>query len=73
MVERLLSIQHRLNPLHVYCRLLDKGFERSLSALLCKSYETIIFFWISLFIKTMIYFLYLIKRGIGFQEKAKKN
>ena len=57
MVERFLSIQHRLNPLHVYCRLLDRGLGMGLSTSICKSYEIAIYVWISWIIKAMVHFV----------------
>lgn len=33
------ALQHYLNPLHVYCRLLDIGIPRSIAAFLCRNYE----------------------------------
>ncbi len=32
-------LQHRVNPLHVYCRLMDLGLGRFLSRRLCMLYE----------------------------------
>ena len=32
-------LQHRANPLHVYCRLMDLGIGRFLSRKLCVFYE----------------------------------
>ena len=71
MVAKFLNIQHRLNPLHVYCRFLDRGHGRRLAVLLCKSYEVLVFVWLSLVIKLIIrwYCLYnkncLIRAEIG--------
>ncbi len=39
----LLSIQHAANPLHVYCRLRDKGLDRQVSMLLSRHYETVVY------------------------------
>ena len=64
MVEKLLAIQHRLNPLHVYCRLLDKGLGKKPSMYMCRSYEIVIFVWIKLIIKTLIYFCHVIDRDL---------
>jgi hypothetical protein len=43
MENLMLAVQHRLNPLHVYCRLRDLGLERRLSLSWSRSYETLIF------------------------------
>jgi hypothetical protein len=37
------ALQHYLNPLHVYCRLMDIGIPRSFAMLVCKLYEQMIF------------------------------
>jgi len=42
----MLTIQHRLNPLHVYCRLVDKGLNRKLCLSVCKYYEILIYSWL---------------------------
>lgn len=36
-------IEHYLNPLHVYCRLMDIGIPRSIAVVLCKAYERLLF------------------------------
>ena len=73
MVERLLVIQHRLNPLHVYCRLLDKGLSRRSTILICRSYEILIFMWVRWVIKTVIYLAHLIGRNSMLQKEIRKN
>ncbi|MBN2122948.1 MAG: hypothetical protein JW821_01525 [Deltaproteobacteria bacterium] len=47
MVGKLLTVQHRLNPLHVYCRFLEAGLNRRFSSTICKSYEMMFFCWMS--------------------------
>jgi hypothetical protein len=37
------ELKHLINPLHVYCRLLDLGMGRRLSSRLCHFYEHAIF------------------------------
>lgn len=49
MLNKLLNIQHRFNPLHVYCRLVERGINKRLSIFLCKYYEIIIYSWIAWF------------------------
>jgi len=34
-----LHLEHALNPLHVYCRLLDMGFSKDFSRRVCVIYE----------------------------------
>jgi hypothetical protein len=42
-----LRIQHTLNPLHVYCRLVDRGLSKKVSILLSKGYGILIYSWFS--------------------------
>ena len=37
------TLQHYLNPLHIYCRLLNLGLPRSVAILIGRFYERIIF------------------------------
>ena len=46
MENLMLIIQHRLNPLHVYCRLVDKGLNKKVSMSVCKYYEILIYDWL---------------------------
>ena len=73
MVARFLAIQHRLNPLHVYCRFLDRGLSKKLSASICKPYEILIYSWISISIKTVIFFFRAINTNIRIQEDVRKE
>lgn len=47
--ERFLDIQHRCNPLHVFCRLVDRGFSKKTSKRACRCYEILIYWAISFF------------------------
>jgi len=47
VIDKILHIQHCLNPLHVYCRLIDKGLNKRLSISICRSYEICIYSWLS--------------------------
>ena len=38
-----LSVQHTLNPLHVYCCLVEAGMERRTGLLLSRLYEKTVF------------------------------
>lgn len=69
LVTRLLSIQHRLNPLHVYCRLLDRGITEKLARSVGKTYELLLFIWLSFLIKTLLHFqLLLTHQGLNRKE-----
>ena len=37
------ALQHYLNPLPIYCRLMDIGIPRTIAVLLCKTYERLVF------------------------------
>ncbi|HID29311.1 MAG TPA: PEP-CTERM sorting domain-containing protein [Desulfobacterales bacterium] len=39
----ILNIQHRLNPLHVYCRLVERGLSKKSSLSICRYYEILIY------------------------------
>ncbi|MDY6838119.1 MAG: hypothetical protein SWH78_09100 [Thermodesulfobacteriota bacterium] len=43
----MLIIQHRLNPLHLYCRLVERGLNTKRSMSMCKWYQTLIYRWLS--------------------------
>ncbi len=47
MVGTMLNIQHRFNPLHVHCRLVERGLNKGLSALICKWYGIFIYSWLA--------------------------
>ena len=38
----ILNIQHRFNPLHVYCRLVERGLNKRFSLSICRYYEILI-------------------------------
>jgi hypothetical protein len=42
----MLDMQHRLNPLHVYCRLIERGLNKRMSISICKYYEIFIYSWL---------------------------
>jgi hypothetical protein len=73
MVDSFLAIQHRLNPLHIYCRLLDRGLGKGLSASICKSYEIAIYVWISWIIKTMVHFFCVMNSSLSVQREMRRN
>ena len=49
MLNMVLSIQHRFNPLHVYCRLVERGLNKRFSLSLCRYYEILIYSWLAWF------------------------
>ena len=72
MVEKLLSVQHRLNPLHVYCRFLDIGLNRRFSSTLCKSYEMVLFCWMSPFIRFAVHLCYRLNPRTSVEDIIRK-
>jgi hypothetical protein len=40
------NIQHRFNPLHVYCRLVERGWNKKSSLSACRYYEIFIYSWL---------------------------
>lgn len=73
MVARLLNAQHRLNPLHVYCRILDKGISRQLSRRLCRAYEIGVFVWLNLLIKGFLGFYRWSGKGLLIHQEMRKG
>jgi len=73
LVAKLLSIQHRSNPLHLYCRLLEKGLSKRLSMSLCKAYEILLFGSLSFIIKNLIHYCLLVNRSTRIQGVLRKS
>lgn len=61
MLEVLLRIQHDLNPLHLYCRLIERGLDKDVSISVCRYYEILIFSWLG----------WLTAFGVGFYRFLK--
>ncbi|MBN1105457.1 MAG: hypothetical protein JXL84_18750 [Deltaproteobacteria bacterium] len=72
MVEKLLVFQHHLNPLHLYCRLLDQGVSRRVSLSVCRSYELLLFIWLTWVTKTMIHLCCLLNRSLSIHDEIRK-
>lgn len=47
MLEKLLSLQHRCNPLHVHCRLVERGMNQAVSLSICRWYEVLVYGWLA--------------------------
>lgn len=54
-VHQILAIQHRINPLHLYCRFLDRGYARNTSKYCCKAYEIAVFSWLRRVLRSMLF------------------
>ena len=47
MIERvMIELQHRVNPLHVYCRLVDHRLDTRTSLRVCRCYEQLVYPWV---------------------------
>jgi hypothetical protein len=73
MVGRFLTVQHFLNPLHVYCRLLDIGVSRHVSFTLCRYYESLIFVWLTLIVKVLIRLCCAFNRSCSIPQELSKK
>ncbi|NVM20875.1 MAG: hypothetical protein HWN68_03730 [Desulfobacterales bacterium] len=47
MENLLFGIQHRINPLHVYCRLVERGMNKPISLSISRYYEILVFSWLN--------------------------
>jgi hypothetical protein len=52
MRDLIYKIQHRINPLHVYCRLVEMGINKPISLPICRFYELFVFSWLNWLIVT---------------------
>ena len=50
LATKTLNVQHRLNPLHIHCRLVERGVNKRLSILICRCYQILFYSWFCLFI-----------------------
>ncbi|MBW2265059.1 MAG: hypothetical protein JRD47_00185 [Deltaproteobacteria bacterium] len=49
MLNWIINIQHKYNPLHVHCRLVERGMSKTLSLSICKCYEVLVYSWLAWF------------------------
>ena len=61
MEKIMFSIQHRLNPLHLYCRLMDRGMGKRFSLRFCWYYHLLVYAWLSRITVISIYLCRLTK------------
>jgi hypothetical protein len=64
----MLRIQHALNPLHVYCRLIEKGLNKSVCISVCKFYEVVIYSWLAWFTLVGVHILKSVKPASYFKH-----
>lgn len=72
MIRSFLTLQHRLNPLHLYCRLLEKGLSKRVSRPLCRSYELLFFIWVTWLLKSLIHLCCMADRSVRIQAELRK-
>ena len=60
----MLDVQHRFNPLHVYCRLVDRGLSKKLSLSICRYYEILIYSWLAWFTIVVVWICKLTQERI---------
>jgi hypothetical protein len=66
MMEKfLLTVQHVCNPLHVYCRLIEKGLSRRSSLRVSSYYELIVFKLLNMVTLLAIGVIRYCKRSLG--------
>lgn len=54
MEKLILSVQHSMNPLQIYCRLIDIGLRKQGSMFLVRYYEFTIYKWLLLLTRIFI-------------------
>lgn len=73
MIVGILNIQHRMNPLHIYCRLVEGGLDRRVSLVFCRSYELLVFFWLKRVLKTLMYLHVLVNGEFALEKVIRKK
>jgi len=62
MTKILLGLQHHLNPLHIYCRLVKHGCCKNKSLNVCKYYEIMLYRFINVL---LVFFIKIYKDKKG--------
>jgi hypothetical protein len=73
VIISILNIQHRINPLHIYCRLVDRGLDRRVSLAFCRYYEHLVFFWLKRVLKTLMYFHFFFDRELTLERVIRRK
>ena len=63
MESLILHFQHKVNPLHIYCRLLDKGLTPRISLRLSRCYEILIYKWLAPLTLFLTFLCQLLKKN----------
>lgn len=72
VVKNILAIQHRINPLHLYCRFLDRGYKRNTSTYCCKLYEIAVFSWVKKILRCVL-FIAVVFSGTGIEVASNSD
>jgi hypothetical protein len=64
LLDTLFKIQHDFNPLHLYCRLIERGLGKGLSMSICRYYEALIYSWLVWFTVVAVQICRLARRII---------
>jgi hypothetical protein len=54
LATKILNIQDRLNPLHIHCRLVERGLNKRLSISICRCYQILFYGWLCLFTEVAV-------------------
>ena len=54
LATKTLNVQDRLNPLHVHCRLVERGVNKRLSILICRCYQILFYSWLCWFTEVAV-------------------
>lgn len=54
LATKILNIQDCLNPLHLHCSLVKKGWEKNLSMSICKGYQILFYSWFCWFTEVAV-------------------
>ncbi len=46
VIPSIFALQHRMNPLHLYCRCMERGYRHGVSFFYCRVYEVTVFFFV---------------------------
>jgi hypothetical protein len=54
LATKFLNVQDRLNPLHIHCRLVERGLNKGLSISICRCYQILFYSWLGLFTEVAV-------------------
>jgi hypothetical protein len=54
VITSIFALQHRMNPLHLYCRCMERGYRRGVSFFYCRAYEVTVFFFVRKILRGML-------------------